>query len=56
MINKNNAHDVIATQSKRMVVTVMESKGGGVKTADALSAVEIASTNTPESRYGLNVG
>jgi hypothetical protein len=43
-------------ESKRMVITAIESKGGGVILVGALSASGISNANKPGSRYGLSAG
>ena len=56
LIDKNDAPDVIARMSRGMAVTAIESKGGGVILARALSASGISNANKPGSRYGLSAG
>ena len=56
MINKNNAPDAIEKLSKRMAVTAIESRDGGVNLVSALLVSEIRSVDKPGSKYGLSVG
>jgi hypothetical protein len=56
LISKNSAPDVVAMKSKRMAVTAIESKGGGVILVSDLLVSGIRHANKPGSRYGLSVG
>jgi len=42
--------------SKRMAITAIEDKGGGVILVGALSVSGIRNANEPGSRYGLSAG
>lgn len=56
MISKNNALGVIEIIPKRMAVTVMESRGGGVNLVSILLVSKTLAANRLGSRYGLSVG
>lgn len=56
MVSKKNAQDATARISKRMAVTEMENRGGGVNIAGVPLASGTLNVNMLRSRYGLSAG